>query len=62
MHRMEKLEIENKILRIALMKISNGYEIVNGAPFMNGAFEQIPKLISGHRMKEIAQEALEETK
>ena len=62
MTRREKLEIENKILRIALMKISNGYEFVTGAPFMNGTFEQIPKLISGIRMKEIAQEALEEAK
>ena len=62
MTRMEKLEIENKILRIALMKISNGYEFVTGQPRMNGTFEQIPKLISGIRMKEIAQEALEETK
>lgn len=62
MTRMEKLEIENKCLRIALAKIANGYEIVTGAPFMNGTFEQHPKLISGLRMKEIAQEALEETK
>ena len=62
MNRMEKLEIGNKILRIALMKISNGYEFVTGQPRMNGTFEQIHKLISGIRMKEIAQEALEETK
>ena len=60
MTRTEKLEIENKRLRAALTKIANGHEIVNGAPFMNGTFEQHPKLVSWKRMTEIAQEALEE--
>ena len=60
--RCNKIEREHHTLVKALTTISEGIEIVNCQPRMDGTFEQHPKLISGNRMKEIAQEALEEAK
>lgn len=57
-----ELEKLHFILLRAMITIAEGYEIVNGAPFMNGTFERHPKLIGGARMKEIANEALEALK
>ena len=44
----------------AMCIIANGYEIRTGAPKMDGAFEQHPRLINRNRMMEIAREVLGE--